>query len=126
FRDGTDLTPLPYEQRFGIAAEIIGDSGTLLTAPLTKTDSAEVLTRELLDNISRGLEGVVATRLDSPYQAGARNFNWVKLKRTTSGHLNDTIDVVLLADYRVKCKRAEFGARAVLPGLYDSDKDEFE
>src|SRR3989440_8497106 len=44
FRDGTDLTPLPYEQRFGIAAEIIGDSGTLLTAPLTKTDSAEGLT----------------------------------------------------------------------------------
>ena len=125
FRSGSDLTPLPYERRFAIVEELLRESDTLLTAPLTKTDSAEVLTRDLLDNISRGLEGVVAKRLDSPYQAGARNFNWVKLKRNTSGHLNDTIDVVLLGYYRGKGKRAEFGAGALLAGVYDSDKDEF-
>jgi DNA ligase 1 len=125
FRDGVDLTPLPYEKRFAIVAEIVHDAGTLLTAPLTKTDSAEVLTRDLLDNISRGLEGIVAKRLDSPYQAGARNFNWVKLKRNTSGQLNDTIDVVLLGYYGGKGKRAEFGAGALLAGVYDSDRDEF-
>jgi len=68
---------------------------------------------------------VVAKRLDSPYQAGARNFNWVKLKRNTSGQLNDTIDVVLLGYYRGKGKRAEFGTGALLAGVYDSDKDEF-
>ncbi len=125
FRDGSDLTPLPYERRFEIVKELLRKSETLIPAPLTTTDSAEVLTRELLDNISRGLEGVVAKRLDSPYQAGARNFNWVKLKRNTSGQLNDTIDVVLLGSYRVKGKRAEFGAGALLAGVYDSDKDEF-
>jgi DNA ligase-1 len=125
FRDGSDLTPLPYERRFEIARELLRESDTLLTAPLTETDSAEVLTSELLDNISRGLEGVVAKRLDSPYQAGARNFNWVKLKRNTSGQLNDTIDVVLLGYYRGKGKRAEFGAGALLAGVYDMDKDEF-
>jgi DNA ligase-1 len=125
FRDGTDLTPLPYEKRFEIVEELIGESDTLQTAPLMKTDSAEVLTRELLDNISRGLEGIVAKRLDSPYQAGARNFNWVKLKRNTSGQLNDTVDVVLLGYYHGKGKRAEFGAGALLAGVYDSDKDEF-
>ncbi|MFI4978521.1 MAG: ATP-dependent DNA ligase, partial [Solirubrobacterales bacterium] len=125
FRDGTDLTPLPYEKRFEIVEELVGESDTLQTAPLMKTDSAEVLTRELLDNISRGLEGIVAKRLDSPYQAGARNFNWVKLKRNTSGQLNDTVDVVLLGYYHGKGKRAEFGAGALLAGVYDSDKDEF-
>ena len=125
FRDGTDLTQLPYERRFEIAQEVLRRSDTLLTAPLTKTDSAEQLTKELLDNISRGLEGVVAKRLDSPYQAGARNFNWVKLKRNTSGRLNDTIDVVLLGYYLGKGKRAEFGAGALLAGVYDADTDEF-
>jgi DNA ligase 1 len=125
FHDGTDLTPLPYQQRFAIAVELLRGSDTLVTAPLTQTDSADVLTRELLDNISRGLEGVVAKRLDSPYQAGARNFNWVKLKRNTSGQLNDTIDVVLLGYYRGKGKRTEFGAGALLAGVYDSDRDEF-
>jgi DNA ligase-1 len=125
FRDGSDLTPLPYQRRFEIVVELLRDSDTLVPAPLTRTDSAEVLTRELLDFISRGLEGVVAKRLDSPYQAGARNFNWVKLKRNTSGQLNDTIDVVLLGYYRGKGKRAEFGAGALLAGVYDRDKDEF-
>ena len=125
FRDGTDLTPLPYEQRFAIVDEMLKGSDTLQTAPLTKTDSVEVLTRELLDNISRGLEGVVAKRLDSPYQAGARNFNWVKLKRNTSGELTDTIDVVLIGYYGGKGKRAEFGAGALLAGVYDGEKDEF-
>ena len=125
FRDGADLTPLPYERRFEIVQGLLSDSDTLVIAPLMKTDSADVLTRELLDYISRGLEGVVAKRLDSPYQAGARNFNWVKLKRNTSGQLTDTIDVVLLGYYRGKGKRAEFGAGALLAGVYDSDKDEF-
>jgi DNA ligase 1 len=125
FHDHVDLTPLPYTQRFEIVEELLRGSDTLVPAPLTTTDSAEVLTRELLDNISRGLEGVVTKRLDSPYQAGARNFNWVKLKRNTSGQLNDTIDVVLLGSYQGKGKRAEFGAGALLAGVYDSDKDEF-
>jgi DNA ligase-1 len=125
FQDGADLTPLPYERRFEIVQELLRGSDTLVAAPLTKTDSVEVLTRELLDFISQGLEGVVAKRLDSPYQAGARNFNWVKLKRNTSGQLNDTIDVVLLGYYRGKGKRAEFGTGALLAGVYDRDKDEF-
>jgi DNA ligase 1 len=125
YRDGSDLTALPYEKRLEIVNEVLGDSRTLLPAPLTRTDSVEVLTRELLDNISRGLEGVVAKRLDSPYQAGARNFNWVKLKRNTSGELTDTVDVVLLGYYGGKGKRAEFGAGALLAGVYDTDRDEF-
>ena len=49
----------------------------------------------------------------------------MKLKRNTSGELTDTIDVVLIGYYRGKGKRAEFGAGALLAGVYDSDKDEF-
>src|SRR3989442_2190757 len=51
-RDGSDLTPLPYEQRFEIVQELLPESDTLVPAPLMKTDSAEALTRELLDNIN--------------------------------------------------------------------------
>lgn len=125
YRDGADLTPRPYEQRLAVVDEVVRGSDTLLAAPLVVTDSVEVLTRELLDNISRGLEGVVAKRMDSPYQAGARNFNWVKLKRNTSGQLNDTIDVVLLGYYRGKGRRADFGTGALLAGVYDQERDEF-
>jgi DNA ligase 1 len=125
FRNSRDLTELPYEDRLAIADEVIAGSTVLLPAPIIKTDSVEVLTKTLLDSISQGLEGVVVKRPDSPYQAGARNFNWVKLKRHTSGELNDTVDLVLLGYYLGKGKRAEFGVGALLAGVYDSDKDRF-
>ena len=125
YRNGRDLTDLPYEKRLAMVDEEIRGSTVLLPAPIIKTDSVEVLTKTLLDYISQGLEGVVVKRPDSPYQAGARNFNWVKLKRLTSGQLNDTVDLVLLGYYLGKGKRAEFGAGALLAGVYDSAKDRF-
>jgi DNA ligase-1 len=126
YRNGKDLTPLPYENRYALLEDVLDESRVLLATPLTRTDSAEELTKTLLDNISKGLEGVVVKRMDSPYQAGARNFNWVKLKRTTSGQLNDTVDLVLLGYYFGKGKRTEFGLGALLAGVYDSDHDRFE
>jgi DNA ligase 1 len=126
YRNGRDLTGLPYEDRLKLVDEVIAGSSVLLPAPIIKTDSVEVLTRTLLDNISQGLEGVVVKRPDSPYQAGARNFNWVKLKRHTSGELSDTVDLVLLGYYLGKGKRAQFGVGALLAGVYDAKKDRFE
>src|ERR671935_799150 len=126
YRNGRDLTDLPYEQRLKLADEAIKGSAVLLPAPIIKTDSVEVLTKTLLDSISQGLEGVVVKRPDSAYQAGARNFNWVKLKRHTSGQLNDTVDLVLLGYYFGKGKRAQFGLGALLAGVYDTEKDRFE
>jgi DNA ligase-1 len=126
FRNGKDLTPLPYKKRYEQLDQVLDASKVLLPAPLSEADSAEELTKTLLDNISKGLEGVVVKRMDSPYQAGARNFNWVKLKRTTSGQLNDTVDLVLLGYYFGKGKRTEFGLGALLAGVYDSEHDRFD
>ena len=126
YRNGKDLTALPYEQRYALLQDVLDDSGVLLPTPLSRTESTEELTNTLLDNISKGLEGVVVKRMDSPYQAGARNFNWVKLKRTTSGQLNDTVDLVLLGYYFGKGKRTEFGLGALLAGVYDTENDRFE
>ena len=125
YRNGRDLTELPYEERLAMVDAVIAGSTVLLPAPIIKTDSVEVLTKTLLDNISQGLEGVVVKRPDSKYQAGARNFNWVKLKRHTSGELNDTVDLVLLGYYFGKGKRAAFGVGALLAGVYDAEHDRF-
>ncbi len=125
YRNGRELTELPYEERLALADEVIAGATVLLPAPIIKTDSVEVLTKTLLDSISKGLEGVVVKRPDSKYQAGARNFNWVKLKRHTSGELSDTVDLVLLGYYYGKGKRAEFGVGALLGGVYDAENDRF-
>ncbi|HET7418794.1 MAG TPA: ATP-dependent DNA ligase [Candidatus Dormibacteraeota bacterium] len=126
YRNGKDLTSLPYAQRYELLQQVLGDSRVLLPTPLSQAGSAGELTKTLLDNISKGLEGVVVKRMDSPYQAGARNFNWVKLKRTSSGQLNDTVDLVLLGYYFGKGKRTQFGLGALLAGVYDAEHDRFD
>ncbi len=86
--------------------------------------------RELEDyfnqNIASGLEGLVVKREDSPYQPGKRNFNWIKLKRQEEGHLEDTIDCVILGYYSGKGKRAQFGVGAFLVGVYNQQEDCFQ
>ena len=62
---------------------------------------------------------------DSKYEAGARNFNWVKLKRHSAGELHDTIDCVILGYIFGKGKRSSFGAGSLLVGVYNDKKDEF-
>ena len=75
--------------------------------------------RAILDAVSLGLEGLVVKKLESRYEAGARNFNWVKLKRHSAGALNDTIDCVLLGYLFGRGKRAALGAGSLLVGVYD-------
>jgi DNA ligase 1 len=57
---------------------------------------------------------------------GKRNFNWIKLKRHSAGHLNDTVDAVVLGYYFGRGKRAQFGIGAFLVGVYNPDRDMYE
>ena len=77
-------------------------------------------------NISAGLEGLVVKKIHAPYKPGKRNFNWVKLKREETGHLEDTIDCVVLGYYAGHGKRALFGIGAFLVGVLSSKKDAFQ
>jgi DNA ligase-1 len=76
--------------------------------------------------MDQGLEGLVVKRADAIYQPGKRNFNWIKLKRQEEGHLEDTIDCVILGYYSGAGKRATFGIGAFLVGIFNKDKDRFE
>ncbi|MER3467745.1 MAG: DNA ligase, partial [Thermoflexus sp.] len=71
-------------------------------------------------------EGIVAKRLDAPYQAGARGFHWIKLKRSYKGELSDTIDVVVVGYFRGRGMRAKFGIGALLGAVYDRASDTFK
>jgi DNA ligase-1 len=78
------------------------------------------------ENIASGLEGLVVKKIDSIYQPGKRNFNWIKLKRQEEGQLEDTIDCVILGYYAGEGKRAGFGVGAFLVGVYNKENDCFE
>ena len=76
--------------------------------------------------IEAGLEGLVVKRPDAIYKPGKRNFNWIKLKRHAEGHLEDTLDCVILGYYAGQGKRADFGIGALLVGVYNQEQDRFE
>src|SRR5690606_31045853 len=73
-----------------------------------------------------GLEGLVVKRPNARYEPGKRNFNWIKLKRQEEGHLEDTLDCVILGYYPGSGKRAEFGIGAFLVGVYNKSHDSFQ
>lgn len=129
--DGKSLIDMPLLERMEILKKILrqnsGQAGdaTLIASTGKVLKKPEELQLMLDDSISKGLEGVVVKRVDSPYVAGGRNFNWIKLKRHSSGELHDTIDCVILGYIFGKGKRTAFGAGALLVGVYDQDADEF-
>jgi DNA ligase-1 len=98
------------EETFHPADDIL-----MLTASHIVSD-ANTLTLLFDEAISKGLEGLVVKKLESRYEAGARNFNWVKLKRHSAGALNDTIDCFLLGYLFSRGKRSALGAGSLLVG----------
>ncbi len=125
YKNGKQLLDEPLTRRLEILKDTIKDDGVLIRTKNQTVNDPKALQLLLDDAISKGLEGLVVKRLQSPYEAGGRNFNWVKLKRHSDGELTDTIDCVLLGYITGRGKRAAFGAGALLVGVYDKDKDEF-
>jgi DNA ligase-1 len=125
YKDGESLIDLPLTKRMEILKQVLPEDDVLIRTKNQTVSDSKTLSLLLEDAISKGLEGLVIKKLESPYEAGARNFNWVKLKRHSSGELNDTIDCVILGYISGKGKRTAFGAGALLVGVYDKEKDEF-
>lgn len=98
--------------------------------PITVTESilsddAKALQAYFDAMIERGLEGIVAKRPTAPYQAGARGYDWVKLKRAYQSKLRDTVDLVLVGYLRGRGKRAALGIGSLLATVYDPSHDRF-
>ena len=132
YLNGKSLMEQPLESRIknlesSVKAVPAGRQGDEVLIPQVGeiTDSADRMEQLFDDALTKGLEGLIVKRPTSKYEAGARNFNWVKLKRHSSGELKDTIDCVILGYIYGRGKRASFGAGALLVGVYDKDKDEF-
>ena len=148
YLDGEDLTDRPYTERRERLEELLGggreppdreaktdwlptewiadpEGQALFPSDWRIVDAAADLDAYFYATVGLGQEGIVAKRLDSPYQAGARNYNWIKLKRSYRGELQDTIDGVIVGYWQGKGHRAQFGIGTVLTALYDPDQERF-
>lgn len=125
YKNGKALINEPLTKRLEILKDTVESDDILFPAQTQTISDAKKLALMLDEAISKGLEGIVIKKLSSPYEAGARNFNWVKLKRNQSGELKDTIDCVILGYIFGRGKRTAFGAGALLVGVYDEKQDMF-
>ncbi|MEO0258524.1 MAG: ATP-dependent DNA ligase [candidate division WOR-3 bacterium] len=126
YSDGEDITSLPYLRRRNKLEEVIKEGDKIFVTKNIITNDPKEIQVFFEECITEGLEGIVAKRLDAPYQAGVRNFNWIKLKRSYQSHLIDTIDCVILGYFKGRGHRAKFGIGALLVGVYDRERDVFK
>jgi ATP-dependent DNA ligase len=127
YLDGRDLTREPYETRRRMLEKLMAKvPDTILVAEERVFTDAKELEKFFLEEIEHGLEGIMTKRLDGVYQAGVRNFNWVKLKRVEEGKLEDTVDCVVLGYYTGRGKRTKFGIGGFLVAVYDDKTDTFK
>ena len=125
YLDGVDRTAEPLSRRRELLQSVVGPGETLQISAAMISDDPKEIEKFFLDKVSHGLEGIMAKRLDSPYQAGARNFNWIKLKRSYQGELADTVDCAVVGYFRGRGMRAAFGIGALLTAVYDPANDRF-
>jgi len=119
FLNGKSLMNKPLIERRKLLNKIIKPGGVIvIDSHLDTTDPKELA--EFFDEAKKkALEGLIAKRPDSSYQAGARSFSWVKLKHADTSLLIDTTDCVILGYYHGKGARSKFGLGGFLAGIYD-------
>jgi DNA ligase-1 len=126
YADGADLTQLPYpERRARLAAAITPAPQLRLTTASEVTEPA-ALDTWFEQAVTDGCEGLVCKSVgpDASYRAGARGWQWIKLKRDYRTELSDTVDLAVVGAFAGRGRRrGVYGA--LLLAAYDPDAEVF-
>ncbi len=124
-KDGEDLTGRPYEQRRQTLRTVVRPGERIKFADSLVTNDVRAAQTFFEEAIARGCEGLVAKALDSTYEAGARGYKWVKIKRDYQAAMSDTVDLVVVGGLAGRGKRAGTWG-ALLMAAYDKSSDTFQ
>ena len=127
YADGEDLTHLGYLQRRERLAAAVTTSGPLRLATAEQVTDVARLDAVFEQAVADGCEGLVCKSIapSAGYQAGARGWSWVKLKRDYRTELTDTLDLVVVGALYGRGRRAGMYG-ALLLAAYDPDTDMFQ
>jgi DNA ligase 1 len=127
YADGQDLTRLAYRQRRERLAAAITVSSRLRLATAEEVTDVGRLEAVFDQAVADGCEGLLCKSLasDAGYQAGARGWLWIKLKRDYRTELSDTLDLVVVGALYGRGRRAGIYG-ALLLAVYDHAGDVFQ
>jgi DNA ligase-1 len=127
YADGQDLTRLPYVERRARLAEAVTLSDRLRLTTALDVATAPALDATFEQAVADGSEGLVCKSIsqEAVYQAGARGWLWIKLKRDYRTQLADTVDLVVIGAYAGRGRRrGTYGA--VLLAAYDPEAEAYQ
>ena len=127
YADGQDLTESSYLDRRARLAEAITLSDRLRLTTALEVATASALDAAFEQAVADGSEGLVckSTGPDAIYQAGARGWLWIKLKRDYRTELADTVDLVVVGAYSGRGRRrGTYGA--VLLAAYNPEAELYQ
>ena len=115
FLDGESLMRLPYTERRARLEQLDLNGRSWRTPSYHRGEGAALLEA----SAKQGLEGVMAKRLDSPYEPGRRPGTWLKVKNTRSQEL-------VIGGWEPGEGRRKGRIGALLMGYYDHEPPEPE
>ncbi len=126
YADGQDLTRLPHLERRARLAQAVTLSPRLRLSTAEQVSSVEALEALFDQAVADGCEGLLCKSLapSAGYQAGARGWLWIKLKRDYRTELSDTLDLVVVGALAGRGRRAGIYG-ALLLAAYDPATDRF-
>ncbi len=120
------LLDSPYPERRHLLTKLVkkANSKFLQLTRGQQTQTVEEIEKAFLEATQMGTEGVIAKSIsnNSKYQAGARGWNWIKLKKDYISGLADTLDLILIGGFHGKGRRTSMYG-AFLLGAYDPDQE---
>lgn len=115
-----------YSERRKLLEEMVGDGDTVRLMPQKEIKSAQEIEDFFQKALEDGTEGIVAKKTDGLYAAGARDFNWIKYKKSyQKSALVDTLDLVVMGYDFGQGKRTGFGIGDFLAGVYRPEDDKY-
>ena len=124
FANGKSCLDMSYKERRGLLEKIVVEDAFAKIMPMTLVKTNNEVEDSLENAINSGCEGLMLKQLDSPYRAGARASNWLKLKREYRNELGDSLDLVVVGAFYGRGRRTgRYGA--LLLSAYDDQTDAF-
>ena len=124
FLNGKKIIDLPYLERRSNLLKIVKDDKFVKVIPMSIIKNEGDVLEVLENSINSGCEGLMLKMLQSPYRAGMRGSNWLKLKREYQNELGDSLDLIVIGAFFGKGRRTgRYGT--LLLASYNSENDTF-
>ncbi|MBI5358793.1 ATP-dependent DNA ligase [Candidatus Amesbacteria bacterium] len=124
--DGANVMNEANEKRRKLLESLVTPGDIIKLMPRITANSEKAIEEFFQQSLKAGTEGIIAKKLDGGYAAGARDFNWIKYKKSyQKSALADTLDVVVMGYDEGQGKRSKFGIGDFLAGVYDPESDKY-